>query len=462
MNVWGGSFRPDYAALGLLRGRFPGNVPFLVASATLPEHVLDDINARPNIALSVRVMEHSDDSKGDLRFLIPPNAKQPMDVPITLVYCNQRSTTEDCADRAKEWAEEHGLPTSCIAFYHALIGQERKRKIEDELRAGNIRILPCTEAHYQGCDLRNVVRVVLWGLPPTFCAFVQRAGRAGRDLSTLGEAILIVSKSTAKDGITTDDAVELVIDSTTGAEALNREVEDVELTETVVQVLDEQGIRLADDEDSTDEQLTSEKAKRTKKFGKDTNIRESHALTQYVTTKGCRRHIWDKFFGNNKKLQLEYGVNTTFKSIEGMRCCDNCTPRLFPVEKVTVKAVVPGLKRGKKKAVSPKQEGYIRNGLKNWRDETLVNAYYGTLTSFSGATIIGDDVIEKLASCGEQLVNYSQVRRHVRWAVGYDQTANTPTEWGQMLMEILKDIYKALDGLEEEEERARYNTKIYS
>lgn len=162
MNVWGGSFRPDYAALGLLRGRFPGNVPFLVASATLPEHVLDDIrgklklsrdvemiqltNARPNVALSVRVMEHSDDSKGDLRFLIPPKANQPTDIPITLVYCNQRSTTEDCADRAKEWAEEHGLPTSCIAFYHALIGQERKHKIEEELRAGNIRILFCSEA----------------------------------------------------------------------------------------------------------------------------------------------------------------------------------------------------------------------------------------------------------------------------------------------------------------------------
>ena len=124
MNVWGGSFRPDYAALGLLHGRFPGNVPFLVASATLPEHVLDDIrgklklardvemiqltNACPNVALSIRVMEHSEDSKGDLRFLIPPEAKQPMDVPISLVYCNQRSTTEDATDRAKDWAEEHG------------------------------------------------------------------------------------------------------------------------------------------------------------------------------------------------------------------------------------------------------------------------------------------------------------------------------------------------------------------
>ena len=73
INVWGGSFfRPDYAvyaALGVLGGRFPRNVPLLLASATLPEHVLDNIhrklrlakdikmiqltNSRPNVALSV-------------------------------------------------------------------------------------------------------------------------------------------------------------------------------------------------------------------------------------------------------------------------------------------------------------------------------------------------------------------------------------------------------------------------
>lgn len=104
-----------------------------------------------------------------------------------------------------------------------------------------------------------------------------------------------------KDGVTTDDVVELVIDSTAGGEALNREMGEVELTETVVQVLDEQGIRIADDEDSAEEQPTAEKAKRTKKFGKDTNIRESRALTQYVTTTGCRRDIWDEFFENSKK-----------------------------------------------------------------------------------------------------------------------------------------------------------------
>ena len=92
-----------------------------------------------------------------------------------------------------------------------------------------------------------------------------------------------------------------IADTTIGVEALNREPEEVELTDTVAQVLDEQGIRIPEDEDSEGEQPTTEKVKRTKKFGKDTNIRETRALSQYVTTTDCRRKVWDDFFENNKK-----------------------------------------------------------------------------------------------------------------------------------------------------------------
>jgi superfamily II DNA helicase RecQ len=102
ISLWGGSFRPDYSDLGVLCGRFPSHIPFVIASATLPEHVLDGIrrkiqlskdavyvsvsNARPNVALSFHAMSHSEEWKGDLRFLIPPGAKKIEDLPVTLVY----------------------------------------------------------------------------------------------------------------------------------------------------------------------------------------------------------------------------------------------------------------------------------------------------------------------------------------------------------------------------------------
>lgn len=162
MTLWGGSFRPDYGNLGILRGHFPKNVPIVVASATLPDHILDDIrrklqlsqsvkvvsvsNARPNVALSVRAMQHSDESKADLRFLIPKDASKPEDIPVTLVYCNQRTVAEDAADRLRDWAEDCGIAPDCIAFYHSKVGQKRKRGLEEKLQKGEIRILFCTDA----------------------------------------------------------------------------------------------------------------------------------------------------------------------------------------------------------------------------------------------------------------------------------------------------------------------------
>lgn len=162
VSLWGGSFREDYANIGVLCGQIPSNVPFMVSSATLPDHILDDVcvklglandsktisltNARPNIALSCRPMKYSEESKADLRFLIPLDAMTPDDINITLVYCNEWLTTEDQCDAMQRWAKEANIPESCIAFYHAKIGSKRKREIEEQLRRGEIQILFCTDA----------------------------------------------------------------------------------------------------------------------------------------------------------------------------------------------------------------------------------------------------------------------------------------------------------------------------
>jgi len=146
----------------VLRGRIPRHVPLIVASATLPDHILDDIrtklqlsanakmvrmtNSRPNVALSCRAMKHSQESFADLRFLIPVGATKAEDIDITLVYCNQRIHCEDAVDHLRFWTEEQGIDPSCIAFYHAKIGEKRKRELEEKLRRGEIRILVCTDA----------------------------------------------------------------------------------------------------------------------------------------------------------------------------------------------------------------------------------------------------------------------------------------------------------------------------
>ena len=127
-----------------------------------------------------------------------------------------------------------------------------------------------------------------------------------------------------------------------------------------------------------------------------------------------------------------------------MRCCDNCTPHLFPIEKVVVEKE-PTLKRGKKRKVTDREQSYIHDRLTEWRDDTLVDEYYGPNTALSGRTILGDDIIEKLATCGERIWDYSHLRRHTRWALGHDTTLESPNKWGRSLLATLGSIYRDLD-----------------
>ncbi|KAJ6527822.1 hypothetical protein B0H19DRAFT_969549, partial [Mycena capillaripes] len=49
VSLWGGSFRSEYAELGVLRGRVHASVTFSIVSATLPSHVLDEVCAKLKI-----------------------------------------------------------------------------------------------------------------------------------------------------------------------------------------------------------------------------------------------------------------------------------------------------------------------------------------------------------------------------------------------------------------------------
>ncbi len=85
------------------------------------------------------------------------------------------------------------------------------------------------------------------------------------------------------------------------------------------------------------------------KKGQETHVEELRALLGiHQDSAECRRLVWNKFFENDKKMQLKYLENTLYTRAMGTRCCDNCEPRLFPIETVIVEKV-PGLKRAKRK-----------------------------------------------------------------------------------------------------------------
>jgi len=157
--------------------------------------------------------------------------------------------------------------------------------------------------------MRNIARVVLWGLPPSFCSLVQRAGRAGRDFNTLGEAILIVPSSIIKNGTKEAEVEAAVQEAADDAQAENRGEDEqelldqnaIEVTSGHEQVLvNDGGVRA--EQDSEPEEEPQDKPKRRKKFTKnDSNSLEAHYLTTFACASRCLRVVWDEFFGNTKK-----------------------------------------------------------------------------------------------------------------------------------------------------------------
>lgn len=159
----------------------------------------------------------------------------------------------------------------------------------------------------QGCDMRNIARVVCWELPPSFCALVQRLGRAGRDFTKESEGILIISKATYETGISMEEIGEgldtVVLQGETEAENGSRQVLEGE-------EVDEIGARIEHGSDDDEALVTAVKKgkgklpdKRRKKTNSTFNSLEAKALTLYMGTQNCRREVWDKFFRNAEKRE---------------------------------------------------------------------------------------------------------------------------------------------------------------
>ena len=127
-----------------------------------------------------------------------------------------------------------------------------------------------------------------------------------------------------------------------------------------------------------------------------------------------------------------------------MRCCDNCEPRLFEVEQVTLEKGLT-LKHGKKRRSSPALEDAVGNDLIKWRDNDLLDTFYGGTSIIAGAMLLGDDVIEKLVTCGERVETMEEFVQQARWPIGFNTDTGDTTDYGRMLLDRLQFIYSTFD-----------------
>lgn len=178
---FGSDFRPDYAALSILRSLLP-DVPVVAATASADQETVAEIIRRLDIA-GAKTFQSSFDranihytmtfksSKPKEQILAALNAHKGESV---IVYCIGRSTVDNTA----KWLKECGY--SALP-YHAGMKQSDRDRNQDAFISGKVDIIVATVAFGMGIDKANVRAVIHTDMPTGVEAFYQESGRAGRD-----------------------------------------------------------------------------------------------------------------------------------------------------------------------------------------------------------------------------------------------------------------------------------------
>lgn len=193
VSEWGDSFRPLYLELGNVLKKLAVPVVTAFTATASPEvlsriaevlfegeaHIVRSESDRPNIHYYVKKVS----AKKTAALILAKTEQRPM-----IIFCGSRSRTEDMA---QELNTAYGEGTA--KFYHAGLEREEKNEVEEWFFKQKNAVLCATCAYGMGVDKKDIHTVVHLDPPLTAEAYIQEAGRGGRN-GSVANAILLWSQ----------------------------------------------------------------------------------------------------------------------------------------------------------------------------------------------------------------------------------------------------------------------------
>ncbi|MCR5763913.1 MAG: RecQ family ATP-dependent DNA helicase [Treponema sp.] len=178
---WGSSFRSSYLTLGNIAEQLHSPVVTAFTATASPEvlqqiskilfkgnaHIVQSASDRPNI--HYHVINCYNKKKQALKLAV--KSEKPV-----LLFCGTRKKAEDMARELREYYKDDS-----VKFYHAGLTKEEKTAVENWFYPKENAYLCATVAFGMGIDKKNIRTVIHVEPSSSIEAYIQEAGRAGRD-----------------------------------------------------------------------------------------------------------------------------------------------------------------------------------------------------------------------------------------------------------------------------------------
>jgi ATP-dependent DNA helicase RecQ len=190
ISEWGHDFRPDYTELAWLKNGL--GVPVMALTATATPRVRGEIVS--SLSLSTPLVVEGSPLRANLRFGVhlsgsgTPGTRTTwaLEKLRTLGFATRRPSGRAivyAATRKRAEGVQRALRKAGVraGYYHAGRRDSARARAMEQFSAGKTPVLVATSAFGMGIDMPDVRLVVHVEAPGTLEAYVQQAGRAGRD-----------------------------------------------------------------------------------------------------------------------------------------------------------------------------------------------------------------------------------------------------------------------------------------